>query len=304
MFKFLEKQSYLAILLVLGVLLIVFSLFDVNDISKLQLTAREGVIWFLAGIGILLTVASLFFYAQDRLTLGWFKSAPVHQKGDHLQAKCKHAQIGVYFGQIQEVANNFPNSMVVLPANEYFDDECIHDKKSALGAYVGSAFPNQAADVQLLIKQNLAASESTMVEKEPGVTQASFGVGSGVFLKNPLHSDQPVLLLAVTTKRSGEGLRAEMSYIFEAVKKIQQVASDNRIDSVCIPIMGTGHGGLPKSVGLFSLILAICDGVSKPSGHHISEYNIVVFRPGHGQAPAVSARASKRILKTAIGLFS
>ena len=32
MFKFLEKQSYLAILLLLGVLLIVFSLFDAKDL--------------------------------------------------------------------------------------------------------------------------------------------------------------------------------------------------------------------------------------------------------------------------------
>ena len=107
MFKFLEKQSYLVILLVLGVLLVVFSLFDVKDMSKLQVTARGEVIWLPAAIGISLIVVSVFFYAQDRLTLGWFQSAPVHQKGDHLQAKYKHAQICVFFGQIQEVAKNF-----------------------------------------------------------------------------------------------------------------------------------------------------------------------------------------------------
>jgi O-acetyl-ADP-ribose deacetylase (regulator of RNase III) len=304
MFKFLEKQSYLAILLVFGVLLVVISIFDIKDISKLQVAARAAVIWLPAGIGFGLIIASLFFYAQDRLTLGWFQSAPVHQKDDHLQAQCKHAKISVFFGKIEEVANTSPNSLVVLPANEYFDDECIHDTKSALGAYVRSVFPNQASDVQLLITQDLAKSESAMVEKEPGIRQASYGVGSGVFLKKLLHSNQPVLFLAVTTKRAGEGLRAEMSYIFEAVKKMQQVAADNRITSVCIPVMGTGHGGLPKAVGLFSLILAICDGVTKPFGHHVSEYNIVVFRSSQEQAPAVSINDSRRILKTAIGLLS
>ena len=193
--------------------------------------------------------------------------------------------------------------MVVLPANEYFDDECIHDSKSSLGAYVQSVFPNQANEVQKLIKENLASIESMDVEKELGITQASYGVGSGVLLNAPLHSKQPILFLSVTTKRTGEGLRAEMSHIFEAVKKIQEVAADNRVDTVCIPIMGTGHGGLPKEVGLFSLVLAICDGISKPSGHHLKQYNIVIYQANPKEKPSISVSASKRILKTAIGLF-
>ncbi|OEU60747.1 MAG: hypothetical protein BBJ57_11165 [Desulfobacterales bacterium PC51MH44] len=304
MFKFFEKQSYLVILLVMGILLIVFSIFDVKDISKLQVAPRSSIVWIGVLIGVAFTGFSLFFYGQDRLTLGWFQSTSVHLKKDRLQTNCKHTQVNIIFGQIQEVAIDMPKSMIVLPANEYFDDECIHDAKSSLGAYVNSVFPNLANDVQALIKEELVSAKSKKMEKEPGVTQASYGIGFGVFLKEPLHSKQPVLFLSVTTKRAGEGLRAEMSHIFEAVKKIQEVAADNRIESVCIPIMGTGHGGLRKEVGLFALVLAICDGVSKPSGHHLKKYNIVVYRASPKESPSVSINASKRILKTAIGLFT
>lgn len=304
MFKFFEKQSYLVILLVIGSFIIIFSIFDVKDFSKLHVEPRGTIVWLGVSIGIVLTGFALFFYGQDRLTLGWFKSVSVHMEGGRLQASCKNSQIHLIFGQIQEVANSLPESLVVLPANEYFDDECIHDAKSSLGAYVQSVFPNQANEVQKLIKENLASVESMEIEKEPGITQASYGVGSGVLLKEPLHSKQPVLFLSVTTKRAGEGLRAEMSHIFEAVKKIQEVAADNRVDTVCIPIMGTGHGGLPKEVGLFSLVLAICDGISKPTGHHLKQYNIVIYRASPKEKPSISVGASKRILKTAIGLFA
>jgi len=194
--------------------------------------------------------------------------------------------------------------MVVLPANEYFDDECIFDSKSALGAYVQSVFPNQAAEIQQLIQTKLISFESQDVEKETGLTQKSFGIGRGVFLKEPLQSKQPVLFISVTTKRAGEGLRAEMSHIFDAVSEIQKVAADHRMDSVCVPVMGTGHGGLQKEVGLFALVLAICDGVSKPVGHHIKEYHIVVYQSAPAERPSISERDARRILKTAIGLFS
>jgi hypothetical protein len=68
--------------------------------------------------------------------------------------------------------------------------------------------------------------------------------------------------------------------------------------------MGTGHGGLRKEVGLFSLLLAICDGVFKLSGHHIKKYYVVVYRASTREKPVISINTSKRILKAATGLFT
>lgn len=222
MFNLFEKQSYLVILLVIGCTITILSIFDVKDISKLHVEPRATIVWLGVLIGMVLTGFALFFYGQDRLTLGWFKSASVQMKDGQLQANCKNSQINIIFGQLQEVASSMPESLVVLPANEYFDDECIHDAKSSLGAYVQSVFPNQANEIQKLIKEKLASVESIKIEKESGINQASYGVGYGVLLKEPLHSKQPVLFLSVTTKRVGEGLRAEMSHIFDAVKKYKR----------------------------------------------------------------------------------
>ena len=303
MYKFLEKQSYLVILLVLGIFLFLFGFFDVTDISKLQVCARGSAVWPSAVLGTILCIVSVLLYTQDNLALGWFKTTKVKNVGDGLCAKFQGAEINIIFGRIEEVSKQQGRCMVVLPANEYFDDECINDKKSTLGAYVNSNFPNQAEQLNRLITNELTAVKARKVEKEVGVEQDSYGIGAGVFLNEPLGSKQPILFLAVTIKRAGEGLRAEMSYIFQAVNKIQQEAADHRIDSVCVPIMGSGHGGLRKEVALFGLLLAICDGVTKPFGHHIRQYNVVVFRYHGNERPSISRKASKRLLKAALGMF-
>lgn len=44
MFKLLEKQSYLVVLLLLGIVLVILSIFDVKDVSKLQVEPRNTVI--------------------------------------------------------------------------------------------------------------------------------------------------------------------------------------------------------------------------------------------------------------------
>lgn len=304
MFKFFEKQSFLVILLVIGLLLIVLSIFDPNDITKLQVEVRTSYVWPAMLIGIFLSLVSLLLYVQERTILGWFNAVSVKGNSNTLQAKLLQSRVNIHFGRIQDLASELDTNLIVLPANEYFDDECINDDKSSLGAYIQNKFPNLTINIEGLIKEELKKLPSTKVEKKQGVVQSSFGIGAGVYLGNPLGSEQPVLLLSVTTKRSGEGLRAEMSHIFKAIKKTQQIAADNRISSVCIPVMGTGHGGLKSEVGLFALVLAICDVVSKPSGHHIKDYNIVVYRESSEANPSISFRTSKRILKTAIGVFS
>ena len=54
--------------------------------------------------------------------------------------------------------------------------------------------------------------------------------------------------------RGGEGLRAEMSYIFKAVNEIQRTVADKRLSSVYVPLIDSGHGGLKKEVALFSML--------------------------------------------------
>lgn len=304
MYKFFEKQKYPVILLVMGVLLILTGFFDITDIAKFQITARSKPNSILVVFGCILSITSIFIYLFDELTLGWLGFRRITKLNTGFGTKLSNTEINIMFGRLENIADELEESMIVLPANEFFDDECINDKKSALGAYVNHKFTNQIEQVEDLITKELSGFESSEVEKEAGVKQDSYGIGTGVFLKRPLNSRQPVLFIAVTTKRAGEGLQAEMSYIFQAVRKIQNIMADHRIDSVCVPVMGSGHGGLKKEVALFGLLLAICDSITKSHGHHIRQVNVVVFKSSEDSTPSISRIVTKRLLRIATGMFS
>ncbi len=304
MFKFLGKQKYPVILLVLGVFLMLAGLFDIEDITKFQITARSTSFYSIVIFGGFISLVSILLYLFDELTLGWLGFRKIIKSTKGFATKVSNTEINIMFGRLENLADELNESMVVLPANEFFDDECINDKKSALGAYVNHRFTNQAKQIENLIAGELRGVDSKEVEKEAGIRKKSFGVATGVFVKNPIDLKQPVLFLAVTTKRAGEGLRSEMSYIFQAVRKIQSVVADHRIDSVCVPVMGSGHGGLRKEVALFGLLLAVCDSVTRSHGYHIKKFNIVVFQSNESSKPSISRIVAKRLLRIATGMYS
>lgn len=304
MFKFLETQKFPVILLVFGVLLILVGFFELKDLTKLQIAAYPAPHYLIISLGFAFSVFSTFLYLFDEITFGWVGFRRIKKLDNGITAKLSNTNINIRFGLLEKLAEASKESLVVLPANEFFDDDCINDKKSALGAYVNDKFTNQTEVVKKLIAKGLSGRGCQEVEKEAGVLQKSYGVGVGVFVKKPLSSTQPLLFVSVTTKRSGQGLRADMSYIFEAVKEIERIVVDQRIDSVYVPVMGSGHGGLRKEVALFGILLAICDVVTKPGGHHISDFNIVVFQRASTNKPSISKAVSKRLLRIATGMYS
>lgn len=304
MFNFLGKQKFPTILLFFGVTLIFAGFFDIKDITKLSITANSKANYIIAAFGGLLVTISILIYLFDELTLGWLGRSKIAKNELGFGTQISNTTINILFGRLETLSSNSDESMVVLPANEFFDDECIRDGNSALGAYVNHRFTNQDKQIEALITTSLKNCHHIEVEKEVGIKQKSYGVGEGVFLKKPLGSNQPILFLAVTTKRAKEGIRAEMSYIFQGMRKIQHIAADNRINSAYIPIMGSGHGGLKKEVALFALLLAVCDSVTKLNGHHLKTINIVIFQSDETEKPLISRMISKRLLRIATGMFS
>jgi len=303
-FKFLETQKYPVILLALGVLLILGGFFELKDLTKLQISPYPDPHYFIASIGLVFSVSSAFLYLFDEVTFGWIGFRKIRKLDNGITAKLSNTNINIRFGMLEKLAEASEDSLVVLPANEFFDDECINDKKSALGSYINHRFTNQTKEVKDAIANGLSGRAYNEVEKEAGVLQKSYGVGVGVYVKKLLSSTQPLLFVSVTTKRSGEGLRADMSYIFEAIKEIERIVVDHRIDSLYVPVLGSGHGGLRKEVSLFGILLAICDLVTKPGGHHISDFNIVVYQRNNSDKPSISKAVSKRLLRIATGMYS
>lgn len=84
------------------------------------------------------------------------RSPRVQKITNGLQIKLSADQIiDVVVGEIQEISVDTSHGAVVLPANTSFDDECIRDKRSALGAVFQKHFPNSIEQVQQLIKEKL-----------------------------------------------------------------------------------------------------------------------------------------------------
>jgi len=302
--EFLEKQKYPVILLISGMFLIFCGFFEIKDLTKCQIHPHADPYYFIVSIGLLFSLSSVFLYLFDVVTLGWIGFRRIRNLSNGITAKLSNTNINIRFGRLEKLSGDSEESLVVLPANEFFDDECINDKKSALGAYVNYKFTNQTESIESLISSGLDGHDFEEVEKETGVIQKSYGIGNSVFIKEPLSSKQPVLFLSVTTKRTGEGLQAEMSYIFKAVKEIKRIVVDQRINSVYVPVMGSGHGGLRNEVAFFGMLLAVCDVVTKPHGHHINEFNIIVFQSSEKDKPSISKAVSKRLLRIATGMYS
>src|SRR5262249_2425296 len=53
------------------------------------------------------------------------------------------SELMLKFGRIEDCQCDGLGSVIALPANEFFDDECVTDSRSALGSFVLHHFDNQ-----------------------------------------------------------------------------------------------------------------------------------------------------------------
>jgi O-acetyl-ADP-ribose deacetylase (regulator of RNase III) len=298
------KQKYHVILVVLGFILVMASFFKVEDISKFQVSPNPNPLYIPLTIGVLFVFASIlsFLLTEDSIGWGWLSPATIKKTEEGYSVALGQATLNVLYGRLENYSSDKDTSVIVLPANEYFDDECINDKDSSLGAYMHAKFSTQIEAVKNLVSTKVQSMPSKSVEKESGCFQQSYGVGKCIYLDRPLSSEHKIILTAVTSQRAGQGLKSEISYIFQAVNEIYKLMVDKRLRRVYSPLMGAGHGCLRTEVALFTLVLAWSEILCKPLGPHI-EVNIIIFRNDKSDKQRPSRRVVKRILKIATGMF-
>lgn len=199
------------------------------------------------------------------------------------------AELNVRFGCIEECHCTEVGTVIALPANEFFDDECVKDTRSALGAFVNHHFANKLSAFKGLVARERRRLSATVVEREAGEYQVSYGVGTALWLDAPLGSPFRLILSAVTRKRVGEGIKAEPAYLLSAVRSICRIMNDKRLTELHLPLFGAGHGDMDGDVALFCLVLALA---ATPEIRHA---NIVVYRAA-GKPPAVDPAVVRRIL--------
>lgn len=246
-------------------------------------------------------IRTLGLRSKENLVNG---GAGVKRIQDGYEIERDRIQIRVKFGRIEEASSSDSDCLVVLPANEYFDDECINDTRSALGAFIQHHFQGYTAAVRNEIQSKLASFITEQVEKEHGRFANSFGIGTCAYLERSLSSPFQMAMVSVTTKRAGEGLRAKPRYILDAIAAVHGLMVDRRLSRLYIPLLGGGHGGIHPEVSLNCMLVGLWGALRSPSGHHLKSVDIIVYRATPTSAPEVSEEVVERSLSSVYQWFS
>jgi hypothetical protein len=297
MIEFLLKNKVQYTFGAAGIFFILLSMFDVQDITKLQLTFVEPVKLPPLIAGIVFILLSFLGSISHLLTvpLSWTALSKVKKTEDGYLTELDHAKIEVCFGKIQKFFKESTQDLIVLPANDSFDDKCIYDTRSALGAFMNQFFPNKIHEICELVKEKkqkiIPIGQANTPEQK-----ARYKIGTTVYLDNPLNKEMKVAFLATTTVKDNEGIQCEASDIFSAIKGLHNLMNTERLDTVIIPVVGSGHGGLRPALSLFCMLVGFSECLLKPSGHHIKHVRIVIFQKDKASKPAIPFWQVRRLL--------
>jgi hypothetical protein len=217
-----------------------------------------------------------------------------------VSARIGGCEIRVPDGRIESCSTS-GDVAVVLPCNEYFDDECAGDRRSALGAYVGAIFPGRVSEFMSRVRSECEKTLGSPIERQKKDRERalSFGAGRAILILNPLDSTVPVALVSTTTQRAGTGLVAKSSFLFDGVCDLLTRLADVRINEVVMPVLGAGHGGMDAATAFVSLVLALAEAVRGTQGRPLRRVTIVNFKKDAEAPPSVHPVVVRRALALA-----
>jgi O-acetyl-ADP-ribose deacetylase (regulator of RNase III) len=203
--------------------------------------------------------------------------------------KIRQTNVRVEIGRIQDYQSSESQAVIALPANEYFDDECISDTNSSLGAFVQHHFGGHVDDFVRQVRGELAGIPTQRVPRAERRIDDSYGIGQAVFL-NKLLPKHRLILVSATTERTGIGLRAEPHFLYAAVEGIVVALNEHRMSSLTMPVLGSGHGGMPFPVAVLFNLLAIRSIIIEDLGRHMKEVRIVAFESHAAELASTTMR--------------
>jgi len=175
-------------------------------------------------------------------------------------------------GGIQSIQEE-AHAAIVLPANTTFDDTCINDERSALGAFFKRKFPTGVDAVRELIIGEVNRTCGFGVSQEHPAP-----IGTIAHLKNPLGSSYVLFITAVTNVAQGI-ISSDAVAVSTALKKIFEKAACERCSKIYMPVIGTGHGGVNFNAALFLILAIFIQECANGDAHLVKELTIVVHDP-------------------------
>ena len=204
----------------------------------------------------------------------------------------------VEVGRIENCQAADARTAITLAANEFFDDQCIFDLNSALGAFVQHHFGNNVPDFIRQVKAELVDVPSQRVPRTERHIDESYGIGKAIFLDR-LQPDYRLILVSATTERTGVGLRAEPHFLYAALEGVIETMNEHRLSSLVMPVLGAGHGGIPLPIAILFNLLAVRSILTEDIGRHMREIRIVVF---DGNIEEVTPAMMRHITNQFMGL--
>lgn len=302
--KDLLKQPYWVIALVLGVALVGLPCVTVDKDYRWTTHPPTTLVLVIVGIALLVLSSTAFGFTLlakptgDANELGGLDLGRVKESDGVLWTNVSGCRVQVVNGRIEEHRHE-QGAAIVLPVNEYFDDRCVGDTRSALGAYVNRMFEGQAAAFASLIKDECLRKLGPGIERQKTDDERaeSFGAGRCLLLIKPLGGVVPVALVSTTTQRAGQGLAARISYLFDGMRELSTHLADARINEVAMPILGSGHGQIDPPLAFVGLLLAVAEAARYgQGGQRLKRVTIVVFQKNSDSPPQVDRTVVRRAL--------
>jgi hypothetical protein len=182
--------------------------------------------------------------------------------------KYNDTKIVLQIGNIEDRKLYSEKSIVVLPANTEFDDDCITDKKSALGSFFMSHYPDRLECAKMMFIST--ASQECKHSDDNG-----YELGSTILLTEPFNNLTAVAISAVTTRRPHVGISADLCAVSLTIKNVFEITADKKIDTIIMPAIGSGHGGLSLGFSINMILLNIKYNIQHY--HHIKNIKIIIY---------------------------
>ena len=302
--ELLAKQRYPVILLVAGVFLILAGNYSMSgEVSKLQMVRQRPQV-ILNMLGVLCVLGSAVLFLVDEDFVAYRRGCKIRKTKDGFEARFRESKLCVDFGLLQELYSPLDQtSAVVLPANEFFDERCFSDERTAAGSFAGRYFSKQGIDdLKDLVHRELAGHPSEIVSTAQGQSRKSYGVGTCVYLGHPLTQSVRIIFAAIASDRAPHGLRVDLSTVFRTVEDVKCKLASERLSTVYIPLLGAGKGGVPAEIAFLTLISALLEARCRDGGHNLKEMHVVIFENEHRE-PDVSPRQARRALRQLVSLY-
>lgn len=283
------------ILAAAGVLFALLAQYNVVDWKPKPL---PSVNYYFAVLGVCCLLGAVAVYVADAdiFALG---GARIENTATGFRTTFRHKCISVDFGRFEKLAAQH-DAVVVLPASEYFDDRCFHDRNTVAGAFLHENFdPGQIAKIAELragILSGFKREEAPIAEG-----RVSYGVGTCAYIELPFAGKvKGIVFGAATSER--DGARADLAALFKVLDEVRCVIVDNRVPRAYLPLLGSGRGGLSPELSYLLILSGMLQAKAGESGGGIGDIGIIVYQP-EGKPPQVSKRAAKRGLRRLIDLY-